>query len=149
MFSELINNLIKETTVNGLNFFSAELWLSGTIVAMLLLRLFSIDRFVPTFIVGLVGAGFALWYSFGQFQALESDTSLVFFGGMLRQDLFSVYFRVFLTLFLILTVALTVLTGIPDNEDAPDFYVLIFGATIGMLLMASERDFQRDRKSVV
>jgi len=137
VFSELINNLIKETTVNGLNFFSAELWLSGTIVAMLLLRLFSIDRFVPTFIVGLVGAGFALWYSFGQFQALESDTSLVFFGGMLRQDLFSVYFRVFLTLFLILTVALTVLTGIPDNEDAPDFYVLIFGATIGMLLMAS------------
>ena len=137
MFSELINNLIKETTGNGLNFFSAELWLSGTIVAMLLFRLFSIDRLVPTFVVGLIGAGFAVWYSFGQFQAIEGDQSIVFFGGMLRQDLFSIYFRIFLSLFLILTVALTVLTGIPDNEDAPDFYSLLFGATIGMMLMAS------------
>ena len=137
MFSELINNLIKETTGNGLNFFSAELWLSGTIVAMLLFRLFSIDRLVPTFVVGLIGAGLAVWYSFGQFQAIEGDQSIVFFGGMLRQDLFSIYFRIFLSLFLILTVALTVLTGIPDNEDAPDFYSLLFGATIGMMLMAS------------
>ncbi|MFN9972467.1 MAG: proton-conducting transporter membrane subunit, partial [Phycisphaerae bacterium] len=52
------------------------------------------------------------------------------------QDLFSVYFRAFLSLFLLLTVALTTLTGIPDQEDSPDFYSLLFGATIGMMLMA-------------
>ena len=140
MFAELLNNLISETTGNGLNFFSAELWLSGTIVVMLLMRLFGCDKWVPTFAVGLVGAVIAGWGLFGQFSELisaNSDVSVTFFGGMLRQDLFSVFFRIFLTLFLILTIALTVLTGIPDNEDAPDFYCLLFGATIGMMLMAS------------
>ncbi|MFM8725544.1 MAG: proton-conducting transporter membrane subunit, partial [Planctomycetaceae bacterium] len=47
------------------------------------------------------------------------------------------YFRAFLSLFLLLTVALTSLTGIPDEEDSPDFYSLLFGATIGMMMMAS------------
>jgi NADH-quinone oxidoreductase subunit N len=32
---------------------------------------------------------------------------------------------------------LTSLTGIPDNEDSPDFYTLLLGATLGMSLMAS------------
>ena len=140
MFSELLTNLFADLKTGALDYFSAELWLSGTIVVMLLMRLFSIDRLVPTFIVGLIGAVAAGWCSFGQFGQLEAAgfaTSDSFFGGMLRQDLFSVFFRIFLSLFLILTIALTVLTGIPDNEDAPDFYTLLFGATIGMMLMAS------------
>ena len=32
---------------------------------------------------------------------------------------------------------LSLLTGIPDREDSADFYVLLLGATLGMLLMAS------------
>ena len=140
MFSELLNNLITETTGPALHYFRAELWLSAAIVLMLLLRLCSIDRFLPAFVVALVAAGMAGWESFGQFNELISSTSelsVSFFGGMLRQDLFSVYFRIFLSLFLILTVALTVLTGIPDNEDSPDFYSLLLSATIGMMMMAS------------
>lgn len=140
MFSELITNLISDTTGPGLSNFSTELWLSGTIVVMLLFRLFGADRFVPTFVVALVGTLAAGWYSFGQFDALiqsQEPVSAAFFGGMLRQDLFSVYFRIFLSLFLVLTIALTVLTGIPDNEDAPDFYSLLIGSTIGMMMMAS------------
>lgn len=140
MFADLLTNLINDTLGNGLSFFRAELWLSATIVVMLLLRLFSVDRWVPTFVVALLGASIAGFDLFGQFSAIiatPGDFSEPFFGGMLRQDLFSVYFRIFLSLFLILTVALTVLTGIPDNEDAPDFYSLLFGATIGMMMMAS------------
>ena len=139
MFSELINNLYTQTPHELLTYFSAELWLSGSIVAMLLLRLFGLDRVVPTFLVGLIGAAAAGWVSFGQFGDLISQPgeSVTFFGDMLRHDLFSVFFRIFLSLFLILTIALTVLTGIPDNEDAPDFYTLLLGATIGMMLMAS------------
>jgi len=140
VFSELLQNLIADVTGPGFQFFRAELWLSGTIVLMLLMRLCSIDRFVPTFIVALIGAALAGWSSFGQFEFLigqETDYSVAFLGGMLRQDLFSVFFRIFLSLFLILTIALTVLTGIPDNEDAPDFYSLLVGATIGMMMMAS------------
>lgn len=109
-------------------------------MVMLLFRLLSLDRFVPTFVVALVGAAAAGWASFGQFSeivAAGGSTPLTFFGDMLRHDLFSVFFRIFLTLFLILTIALTVLTGIPDNEDAPDFYSLLLGATIGMMIMAS------------
>ncbi len=32
---------------------------------------------------------------------------------------------------------LTLLTGIPDRDDSADFYVLLLGATLGMMLMAS------------
>lgn len=119
--------------------FSAELCLSVTIVVMLLMRLFSLDRYVPAFLVALIGAGVSVYLSFRQFSALNGDygLSVTFFGEMLRQDLFSVFFRIFLSLFLILTIALTVLTGIPDNEDAPDFYSLLIGSTIGMMMMAS------------
>ena len=142
MFEQLIQDLAGEggSLYTGLKYFSAELWLSGTIVVMLLLRLFSVDRWVPTFAVALAGSAIALWGLFGQFTELMSantDVSIAFFGDMLRQDLFSVFFRMFLSLFLILTIALTVLTGIPDNEDAPDFYALLFGATVGMMMMAS------------
>jgi NADH-quinone oxidoreductase subunit N len=57
--------------------------------------------------------------------------------GMVRFDGFTVFFRMFLCGFAALTIWLTRLTGIPDNEDSPDFYVLLLGATIGMSLMAS------------
>lgn len=140
MFSQLIKDLYERTPTELTTYFSAELALSVTIVVLLLMRLFSIDRFIPTFIAGLIGAAVAVWVSFGQFGdliSLEQSTSVTFFGEMLRHDLFSVFFRIFLSLFLILTIALTVLTGIPDNEDAPDFYTLLIGSTVGMMLMAS------------
>lgn len=140
MFSQLIQDLYDRTPTELTTYFSAEVALSVTIVVLLLMRLFSIDRFIPTFIVGLIGSAAAVWFSFGQFGdliSLEQAGSITFFGDMLRHDLFSVFFRIFLSLFLILTIALTVLTGIPDNEDAPDFYTLLIGSTIGMMLMAS------------
>jgi NADH-quinone oxidoreductase subunit N len=57
--------------------------------------------------------------------------------GMLRFDGFTVFFRIFLCTFTAFTIWLTRLTGIPDNEDSPDFYTLLLGATLGMSLMAS------------
>jgi NADH-quinone oxidoreductase subunit N len=59
------------------------------------------------------------------------------FTGLLLFDPFTVYFRIFLLLFLLFVEWLTVVSGIPDQEDAPDFYVLLLGSTLGMLLMAS------------
>ncbi|MBI3464468.1 MAG: NADH-quinone oxidoreductase subunit N [Planctomycetes bacterium] len=58
-------------------------------------------------------------------------------NGMLRFDSFTVFFRLFLLTFAALVIWLTGLTGIPDNEDSPDFYTLLLGATLGMLLMVS------------
>jgi NADH-quinone oxidoreductase subunit N len=59
------------------------------------------------------------------------------FGGLLIYDLFTVYLRVFLYLFLLLVIWLSLITGIPDREDSGDFYTLLLGATLGMVLMAS------------
>jgi NADH-quinone oxidoreductase subunit N len=52
-------------------------------------------------------------------------------------DSFTIYFRSILLLFAVLFVIFTKLSGIPDREDAPDFYSLVLGATVGMCLMAS------------
>ena len=51
--------------------------------------------------------------------------------------MFSVFFRGFLLFFLVFVIALTVLSGIPDREDAPDFYTLLCGAVVGMMVMSS------------
>lgn len=139
MLADLLNNLITDTVGKGFPFFSAEITLSVTIVVMLLAKMLKADRFAPTFVIALTGAGIACWFSFSQFlDVLEEGSRVtIFFGGMLRQDLLSVYFRIFLSLFLILTIALTILTGVPDNEDGQDFYTLLLSATIGMMMMAS------------
>lgn len=140
MFHHLIENLIDETVRGSLVYFRAELWLCGTIVGLLLFRLLSIDRVIPTSILALAGAVTATIVGWSQLVAISESGTVVsesFFTGMLIHDNFSVYFRLFLSLFLVLTIALTILTGIPDTEDSPDFYCLLLGATIGMMIMAS------------
>ena len=59
------------------------------------------------------------------------------FGGMLVYDNFGIFIKIFLYTFTTLTILLTLLTRIPDREDSADFYCLLFGATIGMSIMAS------------
>jgi NADH-quinone oxidoreductase subunit N len=135
VFSQLIQNLIDHTLHVSLGHFQAELWLSGTIVALLLFRLFSFDRLIPTSILALAGAVVTTFVAWSQLSTTQGSET--FFTGMLIHDQFSVYFRLFLALFLVLTIALTILSGIPDNEDSPDFYTLLLGATIGMMIMAS------------
>jgi NADH-quinone oxidoreductase subunit N len=140
VFHHLIENLIDETVRGSLVYFRAELWLCGTIVGLLLFRLLSIDRVIPTSILALAGAVTATIVGWSQLVAISESGTVVsesFFTGMLIHDNFSVYFRLFLSLFLVLTIALTILTGIPDTEDSPDFYCLLLGATIGMMIMAS------------
>ncbi len=57
---------------------------------------------------------------------------------MLVFDSFSVYMRALLLLFFVLCSPLfTRITGVPDRDDATEFYVLILGATLGMCLMVS------------
>jgi NADH-quinone oxidoreductase subunit N len=141
-FTELINSLINDTS-QSLPRFGVELCLSVTIVLMLLMRLSNIDRLIPACLTATIGALVATFLAYQQFDALHEPgavASTKIFTGLLLHDSFSVYFRGFLSLFLLLTVALTSLTGIPDEEDGPDFYTLLFGATIGMMLMASSNN---------
>lgn len=148
-FVELLNNFVNNTVQVSLPSFLPELVLSATIVAMLLLRVLSFNRatealarFVASWLP-LVGAVAALavtepWtYFTGHPPAADKALGGELFTGMLAYDTFTIYFRSILLFFVVLFVLFTQLSGIPDKEDAADFYTLILGSTIGMCLMAS------------
>jgi NADH-quinone oxidoreductase subunit N len=59
------------------------------------------------------------------------------FSGMLVLDDFTVWMKLFLIVFAGGVLSLCMLTGIPDREDSADFLTLLFGATVGMMLMTS------------
>ena len=126
-------------TFRSLELFLPELILSGSIVFMLLARLTSFDKLVPTHWIALLGGMGAFINVLLQFYELRMDGSgaAELFTGLAIHDSFSVFIRGLLLFFLVFVIALTVLTGIPDDEDAPDFYALLSGAVVGMMLMSS------------
>ena len=135
----LVVRLLDETTKTSVCHFAPELVLSGTIVLMLALRVLPLLNRIPTQWIALLGAFGSFALTLFQFDRLVQGTAHAesFFTGMLMFDQFGTFFRMFLSLFAILTITLTVLTGIPDRDDAPDFYTLLLGSVIGMMIMAS------------
>jgi len=135
---QLLNNLTADT-LGSLQPFAPELCVVGTILVLLFVRLFDCDRLLPGSLVTMVGTVLALGFSVYQFRQFGNGTlePQTLFTGLLIFDPFTVFFRIFLLLFLAFVVYLTIITGIPDSEDAPDFYTLILGSTLGMLLMVS------------
>ena len=135
----LVVRLLDETTKTSVGLFIPELVLSGTIVAMLLCRILPLLWRVPAQWIALLGAFTAFAWTLCQFDQLVGGTmnATPIFTGLLMFDQFATFFRMFLCLFLILTITLTVLSGIPDREDGPDFYTLLLGATLGMMIMSS------------
>ncbi len=123
--------------------FLPELILCGTIVLMLLLRMFSgLDRLHSGY-VALAASLIALFVSWQQWRGVafdprpEETVRLDLFTGLLIYDNLSIFLKIFLLAFTSLTIWLTLITKIPDREDSPDFYTLLLGATLGMMLMAS------------
>ncbi len=124
--------------------FTPELVICAAIVGLLLFRLFAAkgNRFNLGWFA-LIAAGTALGFTLAQwtdcktFDPRHGASSLDLFGGMLVFDNFTVYLKIFLFAFMFLVIVLCLLTGIPDAEDSADFYVLLLGATLGMVLMAS------------
>jgi NADH-quinone oxidoreductase subunit N len=109
---------------------------------MLLLRIFRGLERIDAFYIALAGSLVGLWFALPWTQpaSLLHDGSVVrheLFTGMLAYDSFTLFFRGLLMFFAVVFVILTRLTGIPDREDAPDFYSLVLGATLGMCIMAS------------
>ena len=141
LFKQFLNGDVADqaSMLRSLVIFLPELVLSGSIVLMLLARLTSVDRIVPTHWIALSGGMTSFVIVLFQFWQLSTSEAVrvEVFTGLAMHDEFSIFFRGFLTFFLVFVVALTVLTGIPDDEDAPDFYSLLTGAVIGMMLMSS------------
>jgi NADH-quinone oxidoreductase subunit N len=126
--------------------FLPEMLLSAGIVLLLALRLFRTFNRLHLGWVALGVSVLALAAAVGQWRAsdfgLQAPEDFVrdradLFSGLLVYDRFTIYLRIFLIFFTLLVVILTLLTGIPDREDSADFYCLLFGATLGMALMAS------------
>lgn len=134
-YQQIFQPLVQADTPRSVELFLPELVLCATILALLFWRLFNADRVFSPFWVALIGSFIAFGVAWRQFG--ETVVPTEFFTGLLIYDQFTVFFRLFLLLFVILVIALTVLTGIPDDEDGPDFYTLLLGATIGMMLMSS------------
>jgi NADH-quinone oxidoreductase subunit N len=130
----LVDNLYTDTVAVSIPRFWPELTLCATIVAMLLVRIVAGTR-IPAALVALVGSaiGFYMSLQFGDWPVARTEV----FTGLLVYDGFTVVIRAVLLFFALLFVLFTLLSGIPDREDAPDFYSLVLGGTLGMCLMAS------------
>jgi len=137
--------------------FLPELLICSGIVLFLFIRLFDRSHMgTIALMVTLTALGISIvqWYgSIGGEQYLEAplkkSTTGAFEGsfrfafgsgidaGMVVYDHLTIYLRCFLYGFTALIIWLTLTTGIPDREDSADFYCLLLGATLGMVLMAS------------
>ena len=119
--------------------FAPELVLVGTILGLLLARL--IPRFAKVHLASLALGGssaalFALLAPhFGLLIAPPKDTTA--FTGLLALDPFAGFLRAILLGFAVLAVVFTRITGIPDADDSADFYTLLLGGTLGMMVMVS------------
>jgi len=124
-----------------------ELSLSAAIVLVLLARMiFPKASGLPyyiTFLGALAALGFlcpivASWLqvSPGQQFAVASKP-LSIFTGLLVWDSFGIVMRSLLMLFAVLFVTFTRVSGVPNDDDATEFYVMILGATIGLCIMVT------------
>lgn len=137
----LLDNLMHDTLEVSLPAWGPELALCATIVLMLLVRIPDFGRRINAAYIALAGSLAALWLT-APWKFLDPSLGAApapqeLFTGLLVFDGLTVFFRAVLLLFAVLFVVLTRISGIPDKEDGPDFYVLVLGATLGMCIMAS------------
>jgi NADH-quinone oxidoreductase subunit N len=131
---------LQSTLGNNLLLFAPELVVCGGIVALLLARLipqFDRSHLGAVTIVILAAALFAIGDQLKIFDKGAGSYAGPYFDGMLVSDPFAGFVRCLVLIAALLTVLLTQLTGIPDAGDSGDFYALILGGTLGMLLMVS------------
>ena len=137
-YEQLVQSVIGDTE-SSLEKFLPELVLCGTILLMLLSRLFTLTkRLMPSWLLASAGVWFAFllaepWIFLSQGVPLERTE---IFTGMLVHDAFTVYFRAILLFTTFLFIVLARISRLADQENGPDFYTLVLGAALGMCLMA-------------
>lgn len=136
MLVSALEQLLSDTTGRSLRLFAPEAALVIAIVLMLLSRVFGGGR-LPAAWVALWGTLIAFafgWHQYREF-LLGGGGTLEYFTGLMVFDQFAALLRLLLLLFTILVIGLTSLTGIPDEDDGADFYSLLLGSVVGLLLM--------------
>ncbi|MGL6075167.1 MAG: NADH-quinone oxidoreductase subunit N [Fimbriiglobus sp.] len=114
--------------------------LVGAIVVMLLLRMLtpSIHSGRLAVLFALTAAGIWLFPVIGYAPSPEPGSA---FTGLLDLSEFSYKLRGMLLGFLVGLTLLTQLSGLPDQEDAADFFVLVFGLILGLMFMTTASHF--------
>ena len=138
-FHQLVEEVLADTLGPSLSAFLPEVALCATIVMLLLVRMIAGRWQGNAFLVAMVGTAAALflaipWNLIGSAEPFEPTAT---FTGLLVFDGFSVYMRVLLLFFTLLFGSFTLASGVPDRENATEFYVLVLGAVLGMCLMIS------------
>jgi NADH-quinone oxidoreductase subunit N len=149
--AQLPNIDIGQIRIDCLNFLP-ELLACGGIVLFLFIRLFDRGHMGSiALLVTLTALGISIvqWYGtlggvkFLEAPLIRSETGtfaggfVSAFGSLVIYDHLTIYLRCFLYGFTTLIIWLSLTTGIPDREDSADFYCLLLGATVGMVLMAA------------
>lgn len=117
--------------------FAPELVVAGTIVAMLVAKLFSsLDR-VHLTSVGIAGTACALGFLVWQFVEPTRFPDGPAFAGLIALDPLAGFVRAIVLTATLVVLKLCWISGLPDREDSADFGTLLLGAALGMLLMAS------------
>ena len=132
-FYDLIQHAASDTLGTSLAAFLPELAICATIVVILLARIVPLGRGPHAFWLMLIGSLAALYFA-APWHYLQPKVSLPvpnggeagtpIFTGMLVYDKFAVYMRGLLLSFAVLFAVFTRLSGVPNRDDATDFYVL-------------------------
>ena len=136
MLVSALEQLLNDTTGRSLRLFAPEGALLVAMVFMLIARIGDLRR-LPASGIALVGALAAFGLSWLQYRDFSSAGSgpVEYFTGLMVFDQFAALLRLLLLLFTVLVIGLTSMTGIPDDEDGADFFTLLLGSVVGLLLM--------------
>lgn len=133
-FFDLVQTSLQDSLGTSIPAFAPELIVCATIVTLLLARMFTTGRSNVAYLVMMVGCLAALVVAT---KTVAPDEPVEIFTGMLVHDSFALFMRRLLLMFVLLFTSLTRLSGVPEREDATEFYTLILGALLGMCLMVS------------
>lgn len=146
---DLVSDVIRDTKGIGgwlsiapdssVGLFMPEILLCGTILAMLVLRLFRFGEKLDMFYVALIGVGAALLVlsPWRLSENAEVFARRELFTGLLVHDGFSVFIRGLLLGFGVLFLVFAKISGIPSRYDSADIYTLVLGATLGLCIMSA------------
>ena len=136
-FHDLLQQALNQSFGASLLAFRPELILCAAIVLILLARMLLPQWKASSFYVALFAAAGGLYLVIDGFKGVADGSPAQLFTGMLVSDGFSMALRGLLLWFLVLFYLFTRISGVPDAEDAAEFYLLTLGAVLGMCLMVS------------
>ena len=134
---EILQAVLTKDLWSSLTAFRPKLAVCATILLLLLVRMVLPRWKAGAYYVMLLGVAGALYLAIPWDGVASLGQPTATFTGLLILDSFSVALRVLLLVFALLFTGFTRVSGVPDPDDATEFYLLTLGATLGMCLMVS------------